>query len=170
MIAYAKASPVLSVSRQTESSESVQALAVDEYRTAIRGMFKAVPHGARIPRLVSLDKHIGTGENKVAETTVAMAFGSLRLGADIDLVTRPFRLMESMLRAQLPAPTRTIAELMQVETQIDSVTDCLQMKFMADRHSGKTKAEMLESFEEVHKISGEIVAQLRKELYSGPRG
>jgi hypothetical protein len=167
-ISYAVVSRNSSGVRQNRISIAVQHEAIEEYR---RSLLSAVPHGSLVddPKLKALRKHVQQGENKVAETTVTLAFGALERGVDIDVVTRPFRVITGMLRAQLPCSNYSLEELHRIETQIEGECNVLQMAYTTGDRSMKVKREMLERFEKLHAIIGQIIAQLRKDLYSGPR-
>lgn len=170
MIAYANRTGT-HLSRKNCFAESVQGEAVDEYRRALLAPLSTAPYGSRSasPKLVSLSKHVQQGENKVAETTVALAFGALSLGVPIDEVTRPFRVIEGMLRAQVPTPSYSMDELHRLETSIEGECNELQMAYTTGDRSMRVKREMLERFEKLYAIIGQIIQQLRSDLYGGPR-
>lgn len=158
------------LSRKNCSAESVQREAVDEYRRALLAPLSEAPYGSRTasPKLVTLSKHVSTGDNRVAETTVALAFGALSLGVGIEAVCKPFRVIDGMLRAQVPAPHRSLEELHRLETQIEGECNVLQMEYLVSDKSDRVKRKMLEKFEAIYAVIGELIAQLRKDLFGGP--
>jgi hypothetical protein len=170
-ISYATRSPNPSGARQNSFIKSVQGEAADEYRRALLAPLSSAPYGSRAasPKLVSLSKHVQQGENKVAETTIALTFGALSLGVGIEQVCRPFRVIEGMLRAQVPTPNYSLEELQQMETTIEGECNNLQMEYMRGDKSQKVKRDMLERFERIYAVIGQIIAQLRKDLYGGPQ-
>lgn len=170
MIAYANTTGT-HLSRKGDLSKSVQDAATSEYRSALLAPLTSAAYGSRVscPKLVRLAKHVQQGENRVAETTVALAFGALQLGVGIDVVTRPFKVIDGMLRAQVPVPHRSLEELQQIETEVEGMCNNLQMQYMKGERSDSVKRAMLEKFERIYEIVGQIIAQLRKDLYGGPR-
>jgi hypothetical protein len=168
---YTKALPRPLAIAQYRSNESVQATAIKEYRRELVAPLAAAPFGSRrnSPRLVSLAKHVTAGENKAPETTAALLFGALERGVDIETVTRPLRLLDGMLRAQVPLPQLSLDDLQQVETEIEGICNNLQMRYMGGERTEKLLRDMLEKFERIHEVTGQIIAQLRKRLYGGPR-
>ena len=143
-----------------------------EYRRALLAPLGQAAFGSRVscPKLVSLRKHVQQGENKVAETTAALAFGALSLGVGIEDVCKPFRLMDSILRAQVSTQTHyTVNDLHAIETELESELNPLQLKYiMGDRSTG-IKMKMLEKFEHYRDILDQLIVQLRKDLYGNKR-
>lgn len=169
--AYAKALPRPIAVGQYRSNESVQADAIREYRRELVAPLAAAPFGSRrnSPKLVSLSKHVTAGENKAPETTAALLFGALALGVDIETVVSPLRMLEARLRAQVPLPQLSLEDLQQIETEIEGTCNNLQMRYMRGDRTEKLLRDMLEKFERIHEVSGQIIAQLRKRLYGGPK-
>jgi hypothetical protein len=91
------------------------------------------------------------------------------LGVGIEQVCRPFRVIEGMLRAQVPTPNYSETELHRMETEIEGQLNNLQLQYMTGDRSARMKRDMLEKFERIYEIVGQIIAQLRKDLYGGPK-
>lgn len=142
----------------------------EEFRRELTAPYHAAKRGSRLhaPKLSVLIKNIDHGVNHLPQNVVTLALGAYSLGG-IEAARRPWRIIDEMLTAKAPVPTYSLDDLQQIETEIEGICNNLQMRYMRGDRTRKLLLDMLEKFERIHEISGQIVAQLRARLYGGPR-
>lgn len=157
--------------RKNYFGQSVQDAAIDEYRRALLMPFTEARYGSKVscPQLVTLAKHVGQRENKVAETTMRLAFGALALGLPKSIVCRPFVVGHAIMSAQYPADASLdINDLNALETQLQGEFDQIQVKLWRQDYSTKTLTEAHERLTKMRDLCDKMLAWIEKKLY-GPK-
>lgn len=149
-------------------TETVQRQAIDEYRRALLLPFSEARYGSKTkcPQLVSLAKHVSQGENRVAETTMRLAFGALSLGLPKSVVCRPFVIGHAILSAQYPTEgVLDIDDLNALETQLQGEFDSIQVKLWRRDFSTKTLTDAHERLTRIRDLCDKMLEWIEKKLY-----
>lgn len=164
-------SPRPAAPRQHSFRDSVQEqAAAREYKTALLAPLYQAQYGAKTecPDAVSLAKHVNSGMNRVAETTMKLTFTALRLGMSREIVRRPFLIGDAIVCAQFPAEqSMTFEQMQEIETVAEGRVNRLQMAYACGDHSTQTKQRLLEQAREQRKALDDLIKKLEEDLFGG---
>lgn len=143
---------------------------VGEYKRALCAPFHLAAYGSRksCPDLVMLAKNVERETNKVAETTIALSLGALSL-AGIDEAMKAPKVLGAILSAQSPTSDLSLDRLQQMETELESELNPLQVQYIMGDRSTRVKMQLLEKFERYREVLDQIIAKLRKDVYGERR-
>jgi hypothetical protein len=144
--------------------------ATDEFKRALVAPFRNMPHGAKAdcPKLVSLLKHIDSGDNRVAETMMTLVFSAKALDRSRESCRHVFDVGASIVNAQFPIDEpASFEDLTELETELQGAIDVFQVQMLRKTVSSQGKLNALENLRRMRKLIDRMISWLEKDLFGG---
>lgn len=157
-------SPRPATPRQHSFQDSVQSAAITrELTTALVAPIHHAAYGAKVGEssLTMLAKNVQ--RQKTVETWVRIVDGAIRLHVATDLIEHHCHLMLAYIRRAEPVSTRSLGELLAIETVLQSQIDPLQWQFALDTGNGFLRRQLIAKVRRAIRNLQELLSRLERD-------